>query len=404
MNIKTRHYSLSRLFSYPKSCDTVIQTFSDVPLRKIIHIDMDAFFASVEQRDNPELQGLPIAVGFDGTRGVVSTASYEARKYGVRSAMPIATAKRLCPNLRVVNCRHDRYKEVSNMVHDIFHEYTDQIEPLSIDEAFLDVTDNKLGMTLARDIAKDIKEKIRQRTGLTASAGVSYNKLLAKIASDYRKPDGLYVIHPDKALDFVAELPVETFWGVGPKTAEKMHHLGIFTGLQLREQSLWKLKKEFGKAGQLFYDFSRGIDHRPVTSIHIRKSVGCENTFLQDIASEQPLLEELDTVASTLERRITASKFEGYTLTLKIKFGDFTQITRSMTQNLPLQKKDIIMPLALQLLKQVDYNAEHPIRLIGLSVSNSHLPTTNLTHNPYEELWLDLDWDSINDTVLQPNP
>ncbi len=388
-------------YSYPESSDTIMQTLSDVSIRKIIHIDMDAFFASVEQRDNPELRGLPIAVGFDGTRGVVSTASYEARKYGVRSAMPMATAKRLCPNLRVINCRHDRYKEVSNVVHEIFREYTDLIEPLSIDEAFLDVTDNKQGMTLARDIAKDIKEKIKQRTGLTASAGVSYNKLLAKIASDYRKPDGLYVIHPDKALDFVAELPVETFWGVGPKTAEKMHHLGIFTGLQLREQPLWKLRKEFGKAGLLFYDFSRGIDHRPVTPPHVRKTVGCENTFLQDIANEQQLLEELDNVASTLERRIANSNFLGYTLTLKIKFGDFTQITRSLTQDLPLQKKGIIMPLALQLLKQVDYNMEHPVRLIGLSVSNSHLPSANLVYNPYEELWLDLDWDSITSAHIQ---
>ncbi len=364
-------------------------------IRKIIHIDMDAFFASVEQRDNPELRGLPVAVGFDGIRGVVSTASYEARKYGVRSAMPVATAKRLCPNLKVINCRHDRYKEVSGIIHGIFHEYTDLIEPLSIDEAFLDVTDNKPGIPFARDIAKEIKEKIKLKTGLTASAGVSYNKLLAKIASDYQKPDGLYVIHPDKALDFVAELPVETFWGVGPKTAEKMHHLGIFTGLQLREQPLWKLKKDFGKAGQLFHDFSRGIDHRPVTPTHIRKSVGCENTFLQDIGSEQPLMEELDIVASTLERRITTANFEGYTLTLKVKFGDFTQITRSLTQEIPLRKKAQMLPLAQQLLTQVDYNMEHPVRLIGLSVSNSNLPSTNPVYNPYEELWLDLDWDSI---------
>ena len=240
-------------------------------IRKIIHIDMDAFFAAVEQRDNPELRGKPIAVGFDGPRGVVSTASYEARRYGVRSAMSMAKAKQLCKELIIVPCRHEVYKEVSRQIHAIFQRYTDLIEPLSIDEAFLDVTCNKPKILLAQDIAREIKEAIRQETELTASAGVSYNKFLAKIASDYRKPDGLFTIHPDRALDFIATLPIEDFWGVGPKTRETMHRMGIFNGEQLRQCSLKHLTEVFGKAGPTFYNFARGIDERPVENVRIRK-------------------------------------------------------------------------------------------------------------------------------------
>ena len=248
--------------------------------RKIIHIDMDAFFAAVEQRDNPELRGKPVAVGFDGPRGVVSTASYEARKYGVHSAQSIAQAKQRCPNLIIVPCRHDYYTEISHQIHQIFQKYTDLIEPISIDEAFLDVTQNKKGIELAVDIAKEIKARIKETTGLTASAGISYCKFLAKVASDYRKPDGICTIHPDKALDFIAQLPVEDFWGVGKKTLQKMHFMGIFNGGDLRKVSEEHLVEVFGKAGHIFYDFARGIDNRPVITSRVRKSVGCEQTFL----------------------------------------------------------------------------------------------------------------------------
>lgn len=251
--------------------------------RKIIHIDMDAFFAAVEQRDNPELRGKPVAVGFDGPRGVVSTASYEARKYGVHSAQSIAQAKQRCPNLIIVPCRHDYYAKISHQIHQIFQEYTDLIEPISIDEAFLDVTQNKKGIELAVDIAKEIKTRIKEATGLTASAGISYCKFLAKVASDYRKPDGICTIHPDKALDFIAQLPVEDFWGVGKKTLQKMHFMGIFNGADLRKVSKEHLVEVFGKAGHIFYDFARGIDERPVITYRERKSVGCEQTFLEDI-------------------------------------------------------------------------------------------------------------------------
>ena len=339
--------------------------------RKIIHIDMDAFFASVEQRDHPELRGLPIAVGFDGPRGVVSTASYEARKYGVRSALSIVQAKRLCPNLIIVPSRHEHYKEVSQQIHRIFQEYTDLIEPISIDEAFLDVTHNKKGMELAVDIAKEIKQRIRQETQLTASAGISYCKFLAKVASDYRKPDGICTIHPDKALDFIAQLPVEDFWGVGRKTLQKMHFMGIFNGADLRKVSEEHLVEVFGKAGHIFYNFARGIDPRPVVTYRERKSVGCEQTFLEDISLKSAVIIELYHTVLELLQRIEKSGFEGRTLTLKVKFSDFTQITRSISQDKILKKKQDILPLAKQLMKQVEYSALHPIRLLGLSVSNA---------------------------------
>lgn len=222
---------------------------------KIIHVDMDQFFAAVEQLDQPSLMGKPIAVGHDAERGVVSTASYEARKYGVHSAQSIQVAKRLCPQLIIVGPHFQRYKEVSSQVHEIFNDYTDIIEPISLDEAFLDVTENKKGMELGVDIAREIKHRIYDSTGLTASAGVSYCKFLAKIASDWRKPNGLTVIHPDRALDFIAKLKIEKIWGIGQKTAEKMHRMGIFTGLDLRNTSLSWLTQEFGKMGQVFYNF-----------------------------------------------------------------------------------------------------------------------------------------------------
>ena len=324
---------------------------------KIIHVDMDQFFAAVEQRDNPELRGKPIAVGHDAERGVVSTASYEARKFG------------LCPQLIIVEPHFQRYKEVSAQLHEIFHDYTDLIEPISLDEAFLDVTENKCGMELGVDIAREIKQRIRETTGLTASAGVSYCKFLAKIASDWRKPDGLTVIHPDRALDFIAKLRVEKIWGVGQKTAEKMHRMGIFTGLDLRNVPLVRLTQEYGKVGKLFYDFARGIDNRPVISEWERKSVSCERTFEDDISENAAVTIHLYQIVLELVHRIEKHRFEGHTLTLKVKFLDFQQITRSLTVEQVLTTKDTILPLAKQLMQGIEFHS-HPIRLIGLGVSN----------------------------------
>ena len=371
---------------------------------------MDQFFAAVEQRDQPELRGKPIAVGHDAERGVVSTASYEARRFGVHSAQSIQVAKRLCPQLIIVEPHFQRYKEVSAQLHEIFHDYTDLIEPISLDEAFLDVTENKRSIELGVDIAREIKQRIRETTGLTASAGVSYCKFLAKIASDWRKPDGLTVIHPDRALDFIAQLRVEKIWGVGPKTAEKMHHMGIFTGLDLRNMSLSRLTQEFGKVGQIFYDFSRGIDNRPVISEWERKSVSCEQTFESDISENAAVTIHLYHMVLELVRRIEKNDFEGRTLTLKVKFArkqaqteasfqsaereqtrqnakflDFQQITRSITVDHVLRTKDQILPLAKQLMQQVEFHS-HPIRLLGLGVANQKGAAV-----PEQQPWVELE-------------
>ena len=346
---------------------------------------MDAFFASVEQRDNPDLRGKPVAVGFNGPRGVVSTASYEARTYGVRSAMSMAQAKQRCPQLIVVSSHFDRYKEVSRQVHAVFHEYTDLVEPISLDEAFLDVTENKKGIELAVDIAKEIKQKIFERTSLTASAGVSYNKLLAKIASDMRKPNGIFTVHPDRALDFIGRLPVEKLWGVGPKTARRMHDMGVFTGEQLRQISRSHLVQVFGKMGNVYYDFSRGIDNRPVIVEYERKSVGCERTFLEDLHIESKIIIELYHVTLELVERIKKNDFKGRTLTLKLKWDATTQITRSLTQEKVLRTKDDILPLAKQLLKDTEYH-DRPIRLMGLSVS---LPDSNDKYEQSRPKWIE---------------
>ena len=356
--------------------------------RKIIHIDMDAFYASVEQRDNPDLRGRPLAVGHAGERGVVAAASYEARRYGVRSAMSSLKAMRLCPDLIFVPGRMEVYKEVSYQIHEIFHEYTDIIEPLALDEAFLDVTENKPGILLAVDIAREIKQRIRKELGLIASAGVSYNKFLAKIASDYRKPNGLCTIHPDQALDFIARLPIESFWGVGPVTAKRMHALGIHDGLHLRAWSLEGLVREFGKAGRLYYDFSHGIDLRPVKTVRVRKSIGCERTLEHDIDRRSSIIIELYHTAVELIDRLKAKGFGGNTLTLKVKFHDFAQITRSITQDKELTTMDIILPLAKKLLADVSYE-ERPIRLLGLSVSNPREDDKEvLPHTTWEQLTL----------------
>ena len=355
--------------------------------RKIIHVDMDAFYASIEQRDNPELRGRPVAVGHAGERGVVSAASYEARRYGVRSAMASLKAERLCPELVFVPVRIEVYEQVSQQIHDIFHEYTDLIEPLALDEAFLDVTHNKKGMALAVDIAREIKRRIREELGLVASAGVSYNKFLAKIASDYRKPDGLCTIHPDHALDFIAQLPIESFWGVGKVTAKRMHALGIHYGKELRAWSMDGLKREFGKVGQLYYDFARGIDLRSVEAVRIRKSVGCEHTLERDISTRAAVIVELYHTAEELIERLAESEFKGNTLTLKVKFHDFTQITRSITQEKVLTSMKSILPLAKKLLANVEYE-DHPIRLLGLSVSNPRDGEDSTYRSGWEQLEL----------------
>ena len=349
--------------------------------RKIIHIDMDAFYASVEQRDNPELQGKPIAVGHGDVRGVVSAASYEARRFGVRSAMSSIKAQRLCPDLIFVPGRIEVYKEVSAQIHEIFHSYTDLVEPISLDEAFLDVTHNKPGIELAVDIARKIKQRIRTELNLVASAGVSYNKFLAKVASDYRKPDGLCVIHPDKALDFIETLDIEQFWGVGAVSARKFRQLGIHTGKHLRQCSLAMLTRQFGKIGQTYYDFARGIDLRPVEAVYIRKSIGCEHTLERDICRTSSVIIELYHVVTELVERLSRKQFKGNTLTLKIKFHDFTQLSRSHTHTSPLTDLKTILPLAKQLLKKVDYH-NRPIRLIGLSVSNNSSHEQSLTDCP----------------------
>ena len=346
---------------------------------------MDAVFASVEQRDNPELRGKPIAVGFDGPRGVVSTASYEARPYGVRSAMSMAQAKRRCPQLIVVPTHFEKYKEVSQQIHAVFHEYTDLVEPISLDEAFLDVTDNKKGIELAVDIAKEIKQKILERTSLTASAGISFNKLLAKIASDMRKPNGIFTVHPDRALDFIGSLPVEKLWGVGPKTANRMHEMGVFTGVQLRRISCEHLVQVFGKMGRVYYDFSRGIDNRPVVVAYERKSVGCERTFLEDLHIDTKIIIELYHIVLELVERIERKDFRGRTLTLKLKWDATTQITRSLTQEKVLRTKDDILPLAKRLLKDTEYH-DRPIRLMGLSVSS---PETNDKEGQNRPQWVE---------------
>lgn len=339
--------------------------------RKIIHVDMDAFYASVEQRDHPALRGKPIAVGHAGARGVVATASYEARKFGVHSAMPSAKARELCPQLIFVHSRMKHYQAVSRQVREIFERYTDIIEPVSIDEAFLDVTNNKIGAQTGLQIAKQIKKDIRDELGLIASAGVSYNKFLAKIASDYRKPDGLCVIHPDQAIEFIDRLPIEAFWGVGPATAKRLHALGINTAPQLRAMSLARLTELFGKAGLTYYNFVRGVDSREVTTHRERKSVGCEETFGKDIRGKA-IDEALEEVISELVKRVNRSGFKGKRLTLKVRFPDFSTLTRSSSGSQYLDRAETIRVLAKKLMGAVSFPATG-IRLLGLSVSKTEL-------------------------------
>ena len=338
--------------------------------RKIVHVDMDAFYASVEQRDNPALRGRPIAVGHAEGRGVVATASYEARQYGVRSAMPSAKAKELCPHLIFVEGRMAHYKAVSKSIHEIFHRYTDIIEPISLDEAFLDVTHNKQGIALGVDVAKATKAEIREELGLIASAGVSYNKFLAKIASDWRKPDGLCTIHPDRAIAFIDQLPIEAFWGVGPATAAKCHALGIHKAPDLRAWALSDLLRHFGQSGYDFYRFVRGIDDRPVRAWRERKSVGCERTFRHDLRARHQISQVLADLVEELTKRLERAQFVGCTLTLKLRHHDFTTKTRAYTSDVPYGALDRVRLLedAERLLAGASIPAAG-IRLMGLTVS-----------------------------------
>jgi DNA polymerase-4 len=338
-------------------------------LRKIIHIDMDAFYASVEQRDNPELRGQPVAVGGSQARGVVAAASYEARKFGVHSAMPSIVAKRKCPDLIFVKPRFDVYKTISLQIRNIFAEYTPLIEPLSLDEAYLDVTENLKGIVSATWIAEEIRARIRAETELTASAGISYNKFLAKLASDHRKPDGLFVITPDMGPPFVETLPVRKFHGVGPATAKKMEQRGIRTGLDLRAQTQAFLQQHFGKAGSYYYWASRGIDERPVRADRMRKSVGAENTFAADLYTYEAARDQLREIVSTVWGYCERSGTRGRTITLKVKFANFRQITRSRTGQVPIGTRSELEELGNALLVPL-FPVPRGIRLLGVSLSS----------------------------------
>ncbi len=337
-------------------------------MRKIIHVDMDAFYASVEQRDDPSLKGRPVAVG-GGHRGVVAAASYEARKFGVRSAMPSITAKRRCPEIVFVKPRFEVYRAVSQQIRTIFADYTQIIEPLSLDEAYLDVTEDRKGLGSARAIAEEIRRRIREETGLTASAGVSYCKFIAKLASDHRKPDGLTVITPERGADFVASLPVARFHGIGPVTARKMERLGITTGADMRDWSLAALQAHFGSSAEWYWRICRGIDERDVRADRPYKSVSAERTFDEDLLEADRLRAELQRIAGYAWDRVMRAQVLGRTVTLKVKFGDFTIITRSKSFPAPVPDVETFAAAGQTLL-----GALHPlpkgIRLLGLGLHN----------------------------------
>ena len=320
--------------------------------RKIIHVDMDAFYASVEQLDHPQLRGKPLAVGGSEKRGVVAAASYEARKYGVKSAMNGVLAKQKCPHITFVRPRFNRYKEISAKIREIFFHYTDLVEPLSLDEAYLDVTHNKRGNPSASMVAQEIRDRIWEELKLRASAGISINKFLAKVASDINKPNGQKTIPPEDVIPFLENLDVNKFYGVGKVTAAKMHNLGIFTGRDLKVKSLEELTKLFGKSGKFYYDIVRGVHHSPVKPNRIRKSIAAERTFSENISSEVFMLDKLNTIAEELEQRMLRSQTKGKTITLKIKYSDFTQQTRSKTIATYIQKKPEFMPIIRELLYQ----------------------------------------------------
>ncbi len=337
-------------------------------LRKIIHVDMDAFFASVEQRDNPQLRGLPVAVGHAGGRGVVAAASYEARRFGVRSAMPSVTALRKCPDLIFCRARFDVYREVSQQIRAIFRDYTPHVEPLSLDEAYLDVTDDLRGIGSATRIAQLIRQRIRETTQLTASAGVSYNKFLAKLASDQNKPDGLCVIRPGEGAAFARALPIRRFHGVGPRSGEKMARLGIETGADLAEKDITWLRAHFGSFADYLYRAVRGIDLRPVRANRIRKSLGGERTFGDDLSSGAALREALDNIIEIVWTRIEEAQARGRTVTLKMKYTDFQITTRARSLPHAVRDKAEFTRIAVALLEE-QLPLPLPIRLMGVTLS-----------------------------------
>lgn len=339
--------------------------------RKIIHIDMDAFYASVEQRDNPEYRGKALVVGGlpEGRGGVVATASYEARKFGVRSAMPSKQALQLCPHAVFVRPRFAAYKEVSQKIREIFRRYTDLIEPLSLDEAYLDVTTDKLEVGSAIEIAKQIKDAIKTELQLTASAGVSINKFVAKIASDMNKPDGLTFIGPSQIAAFMEKLPVEKFFGVGKVTAAKMKNMGLHTGADLKRLTEDEMTKAFGKAGRFYYQIVRGIDNRAVQPHRETKSVGAEDTFAYDLTQLDEMNPELDRIAETVATRLERYGLKGRTVTLKVKYHDFRQITRNQSVSTPVSSAAEIAQIAKQLLA-IAATDDMKVRLLGISLSN----------------------------------
>lgn len=364
---------------------------SDLPLRKIIHVDMDAFYASVEQLDNPELRGKPIAVGGSSQRGVVAAASYEARKFGVRSAMSSVIAKRNCPELIFVKARFDRYKEISQKIRAVFFEYTDLVEPLSLDEAYLDVTINKKGNPSASAIAREIRHRILQETGLNASAGISINKFIAKVASDVNKPNGQKTVNPEEVLQFLEALDIRKFYGVGKVTAEKMYKLGIFTGKDLKTKQIEFLDHHFGKSGSYYYNVVRGIHKSDVKPHRIPKSVGAERTFNKNLSSEVFMLERLEHIATELERRLKKTNIAGKTVTLKIKYSDFTLNTRSKTLLYYIASKDLILETAKELLYQEVL--QNSVRLLGISLANLNTDKKEKPKTEQESILVQLKFD-----------
>lgn len=335
--------------------------------RKIIHVDMDAFYASVEQRDDPSLRGIPLAVGGSSTRGVVMTASYEARKFGVSSAMPSARARRRCPNLVFVKPRFEAYREASRQIRAIFKRYARLVEPLSLDEAFLDVTDPLVGPPSATLIARQIQLDIKNETELTASAGVSVNKFLAKVASDMQKPAGLTVVRPSEVEQFISALPVDRFFGVGPATARRLKDLGIQTGAELRTWKESDLIEQFGKTGRWFYRIARGIDNRAVAAHRLRKSVGAQRTFFENLTARDDIIERLGAIAGEVARRMAKANVTGKTITVKIRDENFVTVTRSHTGQTTLGSAEALSAAATQLV--TDYQIDRPVRLLGISVS-----------------------------------
>ena len=336
--------------------------------RKIIHVDMDAFYASVEQFDNPELRGKPVAVGGTSDRGVVSAASYEARKFGVRSAMSSVIAIQNCPDLIFVKSNFKRYHEVSNQIRKIFYEFTDKVEPLSLDEAYLDVTENKKGNPSATLIAEEIRKKIKEKTGLNASAGISINKFIAKVASDMNKPNGQKTVAPQEVIQFLEKLEIKKFFGVGKVTAQKMYRLGIFTGKDLKEKTKKYLEQHFGKSGKFYYQVVRGEHFSEVKPSRTRKSLAAERTFSKNISSEIFMIKKLEVIAKEVEKRLKKSKVAGKTITLKIKYSDFTLQTRSKTLPYYISDKNVIVETVKELLYQS--TMKNSVRLLGISLSN----------------------------------